>query len=701
VLGCIFVLLLSVMAVPASGKTVTIDNTTAGGISGAITDAGSGGTVILNPGTYFIDVAITITYPITIRANATRGGGPADTIIDGIRYQNKLFHAPNSGCAITLDNLTFQHFSNPGFHGGVVYSYRSPVVITSSKFVNCTASYGGAIFVDTSGVTPSSITTSGFSGCSATTAGGAIYVMFDQMKITSSSFTDCSAPTGSAVHSENAGTTIHFSRFFNNTGTVVYNQNFRAPTGTLDATNNWWGNNTDPSGSVGGVGTVDANPWLKLGTTADAVLINSTQTARIRANLTFNSDGTNTAGSGYVPEGIPVAFALPGGTGNLLPPAGNITSGANTTVFTPAGGGTSQVDARVDNESRSVLITILNATFTGTPTSGIRPLTVSFTDVSGGSPAMWNWSFGDGSWFNTTDTVARSPTHIYTSTGSYFVNLSVTRDGVTDTLSKAGYITVSPPTPTTVPTTVTPTSVPVNGGDDPPTSAFTSTVTTGSANVGGKSSIISVTVTGTGIANLIITGTPLAGPGAGIPPAPGTVYEYVDLIPARFLTINSAMIVFGVPASWLEQHRIAAEDIVLYHYSGSGWQALPTTPGATANGIVIFTAATPSFSLYAVSTVPHADEGAGAPRTITTISELAASSPRNNQVNEPLVTRTPVVIATETVVASVSWESGAGVIPLPPAVTVAAGLMVLVGGGFMVRRWWVHRQNPSLFDYDD
>ena len=43
------------------------------------------------------------------------------------------------------------------------------------------------------------------------------------------------------------------------------------------------------------------------------------------------------------------------------------------------------------------------AGFSVTVLSGTAPLVVQFNDISTGSPTSWNWSFGDGSWFNTTD----------------------------------------------------------------------------------------------------------------------------------------------------------------------------------------------------------------------------------------------------------------------------------------------------------
>ena len=713
VLTCFLTISLLATVVPVSAATVTIDNTTAGGISQAINNAGSGGTVILNPGTYFIDTSKEILFPITIKANTSRGGDPSNTIIDGIRFTNKLFYVTTSGRAITIDNLTVQHFSNPGFHGGVIYSWMGPVTITSSKFVNCTAKYGGAIFTDKKGATGSSITSSTFSGCTATDSGGAIYVMSDTLTVIASAFTSGSAPTGSTIYSQNTGTTIHFSRFFNNSGTVVY----LSSAGTLDATNNWWGSNANPSGSVGGVGTVNANPWLKLGTTADATLINSSQTTRIRANLTFNSDGTNISGSGRVPDGIPVAFGITSGTGSILPAAGNITSGTNTTVFTPAIGGTSQINATVDRESLSVLVTMLNATFTGTPTLGTIPLTIGFTDSTAGSPVMWNWSFGDGSWFNTTSVTVKNPTHTYTGTGTYTVNLTVTRADVTDMLSRTGYITASAapvtttPTPTPTPTpTSTPTPIPQpNGGsDDSPAFALKAPLkemlTTISTNVGqiGRTSIIHVEITGVGNKDIIITATEVHGPGTDVPPPPGIIYEYVDISPARFSRITEANILFVVPQSWLDEHHLTPREIILYHNTGKTWQPLPTIPDKIMNGEAYYTARSDGFSRFAITGQFNS----------TPSTQNATASNTANMYSAPVQvsgTKSPVIATSPVNTAPVTTRTTAPPVPLPPApvfpfativAAVSAGVM-LIGSRYVIRRWWIQRQNPALFrEYD-
>ncbi|MCX6694232.1 MAG: PKD domain-containing protein [Methanomicrobiales archaeon] len=83
------------------------------------------------------------------------------------------------------------------------------------------------------------------------------------------------------------------------------------------------------------------------------------------------------------------------------------------------------------------------AMFSAAPTSGPSPLTVQFTDTSANNPASWNWNFGDGTWFNTTDRSLRSPTHTYNTPNTYTARLTVA--GPLGTSTSGGIlITVNP-----------------------------------------------------------------------------------------------------------------------------------------------------------------------------------------------------------------------------------------------------------------
>lgn len=65
----------------------------------------------------------------------------------------------------------------------------------------------------------------------------------------------------------------------------------------------------------------------------------------------------------------------------------------------------------------------VNATFYGTPTSGLLPLIVQFTDTSTGSPTNWSWNFGDGATSN-----LQNPNHTYISLGNFTVSLNVSKN---------------------------------------------------------------------------------------------------------------------------------------------------------------------------------------------------------------------------------------------------------------------------------
>ncbi len=91
------------------------------------------------------------------------------------------------------------------------------------------------------------------------------------------------------------------------------------------------------------------------------------------------------------------------------------------------------------------------AAFSGTPTSGTAPLSVTFTDQSSNSPTTWAWDFGDSQ-----TAATQNPVHVYNTAGTYTVTLIVSNTAGTDTATQTNYITVT-------------------GAATPPTAAFTAT----------------------------------------------------------------------------------------------------------------------------------------------------------------------------------------------------------------------------------
>ena len=77
------------------------------------------------------------------------------------------------------------------------------------------------------------------------------------------------------------------------------------------------------------------------------------------------------------------------------------------------------------------------ADFEGTPTSGISPLDVTFTDLSTDSVDTWNWDFGDGG-----SSTLQFPVYTYVTAGTYTVSLTVGGPGGSDEMVKTDYITI-------------------------------------------------------------------------------------------------------------------------------------------------------------------------------------------------------------------------------------------------------------------
>jgi PKD repeat protein len=115
-------------------------------------------------------------------------------------------------------------------------------------------------------------------------------------------------------------------------------------------------------------------------------------------------------------------------------------AGTYTVALTATGPGGSDTRTRVNYIT--VNVPAPTASFTGTPTSGIAPLTVAFTDGSTGSVTAWSWSFGDGG-----TSTQQSPSHTYAAAGTYTIALTVSGPGGSDTQTRTSYVTVNEPAP--------------------------------------------------------------------------------------------------------------------------------------------------------------------------------------------------------------------------------------------------------------
>ncbi len=108
---------------------------------------------------------------------------------------------------------------------------------------------------------------------------------------------------------------------------------------------------------------------------------------------------------------------LAGATGGALP--GQTSAGADDAFIVKSGEVT------------------FGAEFTAAPTQGAAPLVVTFTDQTTGTPTGWSWNFGDG-----TGSSSQNPSKTYSQGGNYTVTLTARKDSYTDTMTKAGYISV-------------------------------------------------------------------------------------------------------------------------------------------------------------------------------------------------------------------------------------------------------------------
>ena len=149
-------------------------------------------------------------------------------------------------------------------------------------------------------------------------------------------------------------------------------------------------------------------------------------TAPLLVHFTDTSDGNPTKWTWKFGDG---SFSVQQNPYHLYTKAG--VYNVSLTVLNPAG---------TDTITKTGLITVRSlpvADFIANRTSGKSPLAVQFLDKSTGDPTNWSWSFGDGG-----VSTEQNPEHVYTSAGTYSVQLIASNMAGMSTETKNRYITV-------------------------------------------------------------------------------------------------------------------------------------------------------------------------------------------------------------------------------------------------------------------
>ncbi len=191
------------------------------------------------------------------------------------------------------------------------------------------------------------------------------------------------------------------------------------------------------------------------------------------------------------------------------------------------------------------------------------------------------------------------------------------------------------------------------------------------------------------------------------PDIPVDEYHKIDLYHATNDEINQAVIEFTVSETWLNEQKMTIHDVQLLRYHEKEWEKLPTEYVGKKNGNLIFRATTEGFSYFATALVKGATIVADPKPTtgsITAIPSPAISSPATPAPGIKTASiKNPVTPALQKTMAAPPMEEapkneGA---PVPVFIIGIAGVIITSLSIFLVRRWWIRRQNPSLFrDYD-
>jgi PGF-pre-PGF domain-containing protein len=298
--------------------------------------------------------------------------------------------------------------------------------------------------------------------------------------------------------------------------------------------------------------------------------------------------------------------------------------------------------------------------------------------------------------FNPVGSSAQNPVHTYTAPGTYQVTLQAYKASSYDSTRKAGYVTVY----------LTNDGGSDSGGDIPspltptPTTTFIGKTITEMVNVGGGSAVSRAEINGTNLGKtLVVTAFPRNNLPSGIALTQTTVYQYLSIVSSTIPGIvDQVTLEFSVPQAWLTEHGFTAGDIVMMHYDNGQWHELDTRYISQNAGTVFYRATTPGFSYFAiVYQKDGTDMGTETPVPTTVPTQVEVLKAPVQQVPSPV----EITVEKTQVVHKVPVTQPSGGIPMTTIIIGTTVAIATIIGTVFIRRWWIRKQNPTLFRKND
>lgn len=305
-------------------------------IQSAINVVEANGIIYTAPGTY-------AEHPLITKNLALIGAGQNMTFIDGTNNG----HTGILGSVVNITGITIQN-GNSYYGGGIVIGSGSTLNIINSTLTSNTAKYGGAIYNEGCTLNIDNCNIIGNSATGTTEGiGGAIFMNGEgSTTITNSTITGNTARLGGFYWGYGTGV-LHFNRISGNTPNTITNAG-----GTINAQNNWWGSNLNPSSQFSG--TVNYSPWIYMTFTSEPNPILNHATSILTADFNHAYDGVILVNLdpalGHLPSS-PVTFTTDlGSVGSKITIKNTDNGIATATLTADESPGAANLTAQLDNQ---------------------------------------------------------------------------------------------------------------------------------------------------------------------------------------------------------------------------------------------------------------------------------------------------------------------------------------------------------------